>query len=276
MIASEATTRTIDSDVLPENSSVGGIPANVVALLSKGLSEAGVDVFLPPGNFARPLLLPNGRVVTELGFGTVQDMSASDQSSSMKSSFDKDNRKREYSRISSNSQHDVNKMIRIHKDQMSKAIQNSKNTALELCRSSNTTENTLDLKCTPIHMLNDSIEDACLEKKYSELAAKSVASIFDELNNIQKQLTLRSFIIDQHKKVVCKELNTSVPHTGKNSETIPTGENAGENENTNLDKYEKEVQDTYEIVSKRTFIYIELTRIIQQKIRRLQSQKVQI
>lgn len=118
-------------------------------------------------------------------------------------------------------------------------------------------------------MSNDFNEDACLEKKYSGLAAKSVASIFNELNNIQKQLTLRSFIIDQEKKAVCKELNPSVPYIGRNSETIPTSEI----ENTNSEKYEKEVQDTYEIVSKRTFIYDELTRIIQQKIQRLQSQK---
>jgi hypothetical protein len=50
---------------------VGGVNASTVAMVSAGVAAAGVDVFLPASQYARPMIDESGAVVNEIAFGMV-------------------------------------------------------------------------------------------------------------------------------------------------------------------------------------------------------------
>jgi hypothetical protein len=233
-----------------------------------------VDEFVPPGNYARPLLLPNGRVINEVGFGTVSnstigatDKTDSNESSDVKVPFlDKDNQKRSHSDVSINMQHNFANILQIYKDQMKKAILNSNDTTSQACQISNPTGDTLNLNSMTTNMsnVNDSEEESCLKQRYTELAEKSVTTIVYELNNIQKQMRLQCFSFDQGNIAITDFADVSIPDE-RNVEATAI------DKNRNL--VEKEAKYVYEIALKRNFIYDQLTRIIQEKTQHLIHKK---
>jgi len=60
-----------DHAEMPAVTNIGGVSANTVAMVSAGIAAAGVDVFLPAGSYARPMLDGSGRAVDEIAFGVV-------------------------------------------------------------------------------------------------------------------------------------------------------------------------------------------------------------
>jgi hypothetical protein len=50
---------------------VGGVKAGTVAMVSAGVAAAGVDVFLPASQYARPMTDQDGALVSEIAFGIV-------------------------------------------------------------------------------------------------------------------------------------------------------------------------------------------------------------
>jgi hypothetical protein len=282
-----STTGYVESNELPEDASVGGIPAKTVSLVSKGLITAGVDVFLPPGNYARPLLLPNGRLVAEVGFGMVgdpvvcaTDMDAFPKNSDSKVSFsENDTRKRKYSNTSPNSQKEwviTAKTAQIYKDHMMKTIQKVNEEALSSGSSSNPIVleyNTPDLMSAnqfalDVHHID---EERRIKQKYSELAEKSVATIVHELNNMTTRMNHGISLIEKLVDPPPNQMKIDVSSEGK-SETI-----LGEQKNTTVsDEFDNDAHDMFEIASRNTFIYTELTRIIQEKTKLLAHNKNQI
>ena len=61
----------VDYVEIPAVTSIGGVDANTVAMVSAGVAASGVDVFLPASSYARQMRDENGKVVNEIAFGIV-------------------------------------------------------------------------------------------------------------------------------------------------------------------------------------------------------------
>jgi len=61
----------VDHVEIPAVTSIGGVDANTVAMVSAGVAASGVDVFLPVSSYARHMKDENGKVVNEIAFGIV-------------------------------------------------------------------------------------------------------------------------------------------------------------------------------------------------------------
>ena len=61
----------VDHVEIPAVTSIGGVDANTVAMVSAGVAASGVDVFLPASSYARHMKDENGKVVNEIAFGIV-------------------------------------------------------------------------------------------------------------------------------------------------------------------------------------------------------------
>jgi hypothetical protein len=59
------------NDTDEKKKKVGGVPPNIAAIVSTGVAAAGVDLFLPASSYAYPMQMENGKIVSEISFGTV-------------------------------------------------------------------------------------------------------------------------------------------------------------------------------------------------------------
>jgi len=59
------------NDSVIGNRKVGGIPANIAAVVSAGVASGGVDLFLPVSSYSQPMKSENGKEIHEIAFGQV-------------------------------------------------------------------------------------------------------------------------------------------------------------------------------------------------------------
>jgi len=245
---------TVDYAEVPDVTSIGGVDANTVAMVSAGVAASGVDVFLPASSYARQMKDENGKVVNEIAFGVVGrqtvggkegDKGRSDGligTSNDKSSYSRNNRDASLKRDHDDRSKSLLEDIKMYREQLVASAKGIDSKTFEAAKSLQ--ENT-----------------SIKKQKHEEFALATISKITQELTGFKAKMDsaiveAREKIEDKLSKQEAMDTDQGQGHSSK-SETMP--------ESTQVLPDSKNIKELYAIASQDIALYNSLSDAIRER-----------